>query len=404
MNGMTSRERILSSIHHEEPDRVPLVFEFSSDVSEKGPLCWKNQFDRAYQLLELGIDPVIDIWLPDPEFHLEVNVRAGEYTDSSKKASLLFKEYETPKGTLRQVVCKTKDWMSEDHELWQPTTMYCHVPKTTEEIDLFDDWNVSRYVEPLIKGPQDLDKLTYLLNPPSGDNLKRWKEEALYAKKFAQKNNLLLRCRRTIETDAFQWFCSIPDFCIAMIEYPEYCHRLFRIVQDWQIKLLDLIWDIGVDVVMRRGWYDIPEFFGKERFNEFVKPFIEEDAALAHQNDTLFCNLLTKGTTHYLDAFKTMDVDICYGINEHGGDDLKLLKTELGSKTALWGGVDTEVTMIQGTPEDVRRVTKDVIGIFAPGSGFVFEPISAINKSIPWQNVEALIEARNEFGNYPKTI
>ncbi len=402
MNTMTSRERILASIHHQEGDRIPLVFEFDSNMTEKGPLRWKNQFDRAHQLLGLGVDPIIDIWLPDPEFHPEVKVRTGQYTDSGKKSLLLFKEYDTPKGTLCQVVCKTKDWMSEAHELWQPTTMNCHAPKITEEIDLFDDWNVSRYVEPLVKGPQDLDRLTYLLNPPSGDNLKRWKEEALYAKKFAQKNNLLLRCRRTFETDAYQWFCSIPDFCIAMIEDPEYCDRLFRIVQDWQIKLLDLIWDIGVDVVMRRGWYDTPDFFGKERFSEFVKPFIAEDAVLAHQNDTLFCNLLTKGTTHYLDAFKTMDVDICYGINPTlGGDDFGLLKTELGSKISFWGGIDTEITMDQGTPEDVRRVTQDAIRTLGPRGGFVLQPIMHIEKGTSWQNVEALIEARNKFGNYP---
>ena len=151
---------MLAMIHQEEGYRIPLALEFDSNMTEKGPLRWKNQFDRAYQLLELGIDPVINIWLPDPEFHPEVKVRTGECTDSSKKSLLLFKEYETPRGVLRQVVRKSKDWMSETHILWQPTTMHCYAPKTTEEIDLFDDWNVSRYVEPLIKGPQDLDKLT----------------------------------------------------------------------------------------------------------------------------------------------------------------------------------------------------------------------------------------------------
>ena len=167
-----------------------------------------------------------------------------------------------------------------------------------------------------------------------------------------------------------------------MIEDPEYCHRLFRIVQDWQIKLLDLIWDIGIDVVMRRGWYDTPDFFGKERFSEFVKPSIVEDAVLTHQNDTLFCNLLTEGTTHCLDVFKELKViDICHSINEHGGDNLKLLKTELGRQTTLWGGVDTEVTMTQGTSEDVRGITKDVIRTLGPGGGFVLQPIAFIDNS-----------------------
>ncbi len=71
-------------------------------------------------LLELGCDPTIDIWLPDPEPHPDVEIKTWrEKTDSGP---LITKEYHTPAGVLRQTVRETRDWCSADHGFGAMTT------------------------------------------------------------------------------------------------------------------------------------------------------------------------------------------------------------------------------------------------------------------------------------------
>jgi len=45
----------------------------------------------------------------------------------------------------------------------------------------------------------------------------------------------------------------------------------------------------------------------------------------------------------------------------------------------------------------VRRRIRD----FAPGGGFVFNPVHNIQPLVPPENVAALFEAALEFGQYP---
>jgi len=81
---------------------------------------WRDQFERALVLLDIGADPFIDIWLPDVEPHPEVKIK----TCGRRKATkvLLTKEFHTPAGVLRQTVRESEDWCDPFHSNWIPTT------------------------------------------------------------------------------------------------------------------------------------------------------------------------------------------------------------------------------------------------------------------------------------------
>ena len=68
---------------------------------------------------------------------------------------------------LRQTVRETEDWCNWGHHLWQPTTLGTE-KRNHYGLDLFDDWNVSRRLEPWVKGPGDLEKLRYIIRPVEG--------------------------------------------------------------------------------------------------------------------------------------------------------------------------------------------------------------------------------------------
>ena len=124
---MTSRERMLAAINHEEPDRVPLYLHFVSTdtnilANEIFPadMRWNDQFERAELLTEtLGIDDILridDVSEPD---YTGVDIKVRKEQPGDEPDPLIVKQYETPKGTLRQVMRQTADWpYGDDIPFW----------------------------------------------------------------------------------------------------------------------------------------------------------------------------------------------------------------------------------------------------------------------------------------------
>ena len=65
---MTSRERILATVAGEATDHVPLSMEVHPSYLLYDPKIahWRDQFERTDDLLALGTDPMVEIWLPGP--------------------------------------------------------------------------------------------------------------------------------------------------------------------------------------------------------------------------------------------------------------------------------------------------------------------------------------------------
>ncbi|MCK5880204.1 MAG: hypothetical protein KAH24_10505 [Holophagae bacterium] len=82
---MTSRERVLATINGQETDHVPFSFEVHPSYLDYDPLIadWTNQFERTEFLLSLGLDPMAEVWLPDPCYHPDVKVRQGRDENTS---------------------------------------------------------------------------------------------------------------------------------------------------------------------------------------------------------------------------------------------------------------------------------------------------------------------------------
>jgi uroporphyrinogen decarboxylase len=74
------------------------------------------------------------------------------------------------------------------------------------------------------------------------------------------------------------------------------------------------------------------------------------------------------------------------------------LKREFGKDVTFWGGgADTRYVMNAGTTQQVKDDVKRRLEIFAPGGGFVFNPIHNLLPDVPPQNIVAMFEAVEEF-------
>lgn len=391
---MSSRERMLAALTLKHHDHVP----FSPNIVQgpwwKEPLFWLDQIQRAERMLELGLDPTIDIWLPDPQPHPNVVIKT--WRDTTGPEPLLTKEYHTPAGILRQTVRETADWCDAHHTPWIPTTF--GIEKCNHYgVDLFDDYNVSRRTEPWIKSPEDLEKLRYIIRLPEGYVLDEWRMDAERAKEIARKYDLLLTARRTIVGDAFLWLCDISDFMCWMIEKPDFVREFLGIFQEWALGLAEIALDVGVDVVQRRGWYEIPNYWGPKHWKEYIVPGIEEETRLVHQAGKLHSYLLPAGQGTYASILKDMKFDILYGIDPRmlQGGNMKSLFEQLGDRKSFWGGVNAEVTLHSQDPAEIERAVKETIETLGSNGGLVLSAFLSIG--IPQQSIMYMIEAWKKY-------
>jgi len=83
--------------------------------------------------------------------------------------------------------------------------------------------------------------------------------------------------------------------------------------------------------------------------------------------------------------------------NASGMDPVEL-KTEFGREITFWGGgVDTSRVLPSGTPEEVRVDVLKRCEILSRDGGFIFSPIHNILPEVPPENIFAMHEAVKEF-------
>jgi len=83
------------------------------------------------------------------------------------------------------------------------------------------------------------------------------------------------------------------------------------------------------------------------------------------------------------------------------GMDLKELKRDFGKDLVFWGGgVNTQSTLRDGSPQEVSDEVKKIIDILAPGGGFVFTTVHNIQQDVPPENFWAMWDTLMEYGKY----
>jgi uroporphyrinogen decarboxylase len=72
--------------------------------------------------------------------------------------------------------------------------------------------------------------------------------------------------------------------------------------------------------------------------------------------------------------------------------NLKYLKKEFGKDLVFWGGIDTQDKLPYGTPEEVRKLTRDTIYTLGKKGGYIIAPAQEVMKDVSIENIKALVE------------
>jgi uroporphyrinogen-III decarboxylase len=154
----------------------------------------------------------------------------------------------------------------------------------------------------------------------------------------------------------------------------------------------------GTDFGMQMG-----PFVSPRTYRRLFQPFHRQINDWIHANTSWKTFIHSCGSVvDLVDDFIEAGFDILNPIQCSAvGMDPSALKQRFGGRIVFWGGgVDTQRTLPFGAPQDVREQVRDRVRAFAPGGGFVFNPIHNVQPQTPVENLLAMFEALREFGQY----
>jgi uroporphyrinogen decarboxylase len=86
-----------------------------------------------------------------------------------------------------------------------------------------------------------------------------------------------------------------------------------------------------------------------------------------------------------------------------GMGDTKRLKSEFGDRLAFWGAIDTRDVLPFGSPSEVREEVRRRFLELGPRGGYVVCSVHNIQPEVPPENVVAMFDSAHEIGRYPIT-
>ncbi len=201
--------------------------------------------------------------------------------------------------------------------------------------------------------------------------------------------------------DKPQGIRNMEDWLMAHLLYPEYIKEVFELKAEVALKNLEIyrqavgdrvqvIWLSGTDFGTQNGL-----FASIEVYRDLYKPFNKRINDWVHKNTSWKTFYHSCGSVvDLLDDFIEAGVDILNPVQcSAKGMNPQILKERYGDKLTFWGGgVDTQQTLPFGTREQVIKEVRERLEIFSKGGGYVFNAIHNIVGDTPVENIMAMVD------------
>ena len=131
-----------------------------------------------------------------------------------------------------------------------------------------------------------------------------------------------------------------------------------------------------------------------DTWREFIKPRFKRMCDTAKEcglaNSLHCCGNVTELMPDIIEC----GVDVFDPFQPEAMDIWELRKTYKG-RIAFWGGLSVQQTLPHGTPDDIRRESRELLEKMGKDGGYVFSPSHALTGDIPAENIRTVIEIAN---------
>ena len=400
---MTSRERILKTLNHEEPDRVPRDL----GGSESSGM-------TAHSLIRLRahleIPQVPKVFEPyQYAAYIDDDLRARFKIDTAN----LTREPETWTGKANPMgfdVLLPEGWHEEldgegmtavrsaggDIVARRPKGGYYFDPVNPPMYDVTDPAEIDTYRETI----RSFDAPWFADEDPEA---LRKRAERMHAGEICTVFNL---CCHILA--AGQLLRGYENFMVDLMTGETMVRKLLDVLIEGYCDRVDLLGPLlreSVDIVLLNddlGTQNGP-MLSPSTYRALIKPY--QERLFAHVKKSFGAPILFHScgaVREFIPDLIEVGVDALNPVQVSAGSmNPAELKRDFGDDITFWGGgVDTQAVLNRKTPVEVADAVKKSIDILAPGGGFVFCQVHNIQPDVPPQNVAAMFEALDRYGGY----
>ena len=385
----TPRQRVLDTLNHREPDRIP--FDLGSSI-ETG--ITTQAYDRFIELTGLTEEP------DDTLFNMFIE--AGGFKQVPENI-LRHLKVDT-RGTLIQLPSEPEPEIE-----FEDTTIVYH-----------DEWGIkwakpesSLYMDPIefpLEGELTHERLASFAwpDPAQEGRFMGLREETQRLRDTGCAVMISLYGLGIF--DMAHLLCGMETALADMLLKPAVIEDLLDRIKEFQMNVwenvLEAVGD-NVDIClhsddlgMQKGPIMSPNMYRNlfkprhaELFGHIKKKARTDVKVLLHSCGSvraLIPDLIETG----IDALNPVQVNAA-------NMDTRELKKEFGNDLCFWGGgVDTQQVLPYGSVKEVKDEVKRRIDDLAPGGGFVFAAVHNIQPDVPPENIRAMWEAFQEQCRY----
>ncbi|MDZ7317158.1 MAG: methyltransferase [candidate division KSB1 bacterium] len=409
---MTSRERILAALNHDQPDRPPIDLggHRSSGIMAiaykklKDYLGIKTGDVYVYDVIQqLAIvePPVLD------EFGVDVvELGRGFLTDEAD-----WKEWHLPDGTpckipaYVQMEKRGDDWLLLN-KLGRPVGIQKKGCLYFEQLEYplanrnFAEEDFSDLEKHLGEGMWSVPSPGGHLSL-EGDDLKRLAEGAKKLRDSTDRAVVGLFGGNLFETP--QSLYRMDNYLTYLMLCPEQCLRLSeKLTEIYLHNLEKYLSAVGsfIDVILfgdDLGRQNGP-LISPEMYREFYKPFHRKMWRRVKELADVKIMLHSCGSVEpFLDDLIDAGLDAVNPVQiTAAGMDARILKEKYGERLTFWGGgCDTQRILPYASTEEVRAHVRRQVSVLYRGGGFVFQQVHNIMANVPPQNIAAMFQEIN---------
>lgn len=382
---MNSRERVLCSLSHKEPDHVPLDIG-GSDVTGIHRDAYKN----LARYLKLNEDvPICEI----------------------------FQQVALPEETLLQKMeVDVRPIFPNNPDNWEP-----NYKDSGRNNQIIDEWGVE-WAMPK-EGGLYFDMISHPLSNcmgvsdlakykrPDGANAGRFKGLRENRENISTCTNAaitMLPIYGGIFESAF-WLRGFKQFYLDLGSNPDLVNAILDMTLQFRLeywgKALEELGDL-IDVVVEYDdlGHGTSSLISPQMYRQYLKPRHKElfHFIKSHSHAAIFlhsCGAIYKLIPDLIETGIDILNPIQLGAVNMG--DTKKLKLEFGKDITFWGGgINSQTILPRGTPQEVKEEVRKRMEDLAPGGGFVFASVHNIQPDVPPENIIAMWEAWKEYGYY----
>jgi hypothetical protein len=192
------------------------------------------------------------------------------------------------------------------------------------------------------------------------------------------------------------------EFTRFVFEKPDFVRRVVAFHTDVLLQHLEAVMQSGADVVLMGD--DLGQKTGPMMRPELIENLFGEGyrraAALVHGRQKKLIFHSCGNVYPLLDKFVEWGFDGLITLEPTAGMDLGKVRERVGHKLTLVGNLDVSYLLVRGTREEIDEAVRQAIRAAAPGGGYILSP-SHSHAAVDSMRLQWMVEAAHDHGRYP---